>query len=123
MRGKAHSDEIRSAVIAALLSGECVSDVARRMQLPKTTVNRIHTEIAPVKLEQVGAEKAAQMETMIVDYLGANFKALRAICELGSDANYLKRQDADKIALFHAELATRAFRLLEAESIEADIGT
>jgi hypothetical protein len=119
-RGKAHSDDIRAEVIAALLAGEGVNDVARRMQLPKQTVSRIRNDVMPEQLGQVGTEKAVQMESMIVDYLGSNVKAMKAICEVASDATYLKKQSADALAQLHAELATRAFRLLEAESIDEE---
>jgi transposase-like protein len=117
-RGSPHSDETRAAVIAALLTGEGVSDISRRMQLPKQTVSRIRTELAPEQLGQVGTEKATKMETLIESYLASNVAALKAICDVTKDASYLKRQSADALATLHAELATRAFRLFEAEAIE-----
>lgn len=118
-RGQAHSDETRAAVIAALLTGEGVSEVARRMKLPRQTVSEIKMVIAPERLGQVRTEKAARMESMLVNYLQSNVAALTAICDVTKDASYLKRQPASEIAALHAELATRAFRLLEAEAIES----
>ena len=38
MRGKAHTDETKSAAIAALLTGQGVADVARQYKLPESTV-------------------------------------------------------------------------------------
>lgn len=119
MRGQVLSDEIRAKVIAEIVGGAGVSDISRRMQLPKQTVSDIKNAIAPEILGQVRTEKQQEMESMIVGYLGANFKALTAICEVSSDANYLKSQSASEIASLHDGLATRAFRLLEAESSEA----
>lgn len=118
-RGQAHSDETRAAVIAALLTGEGVNEVSRRMQLDKSIVSRIKSTMGDEKLQQVATEKATRMESLLVDYLQSNVAALKAICDVTKDASYLKRQPASEIAALHAELATRAFRLLEAEAIEA----
>lgn len=117
-RGKAISDEVRAKVIAEVLAGGGVTEVSEKLKLPKQTVSDIKNMIAPEILGQVRTEKAERMENLIVGYLGANFKALTAICEVSSDATYLKRQPASEIAALHDGLATRAFRLLEAESIE-----
>lgn len=116
----AHSEDVRAKVIAELLAGKGVMEVSRTLKLPKQTVSRIRNEMAPETLGQIGTEKAEQMESLIVNYLQSNFKAMKAICDIASDENYLKRQSASEVATLHAELATRAFRLLEAENAEGD---
>ncbi len=49
MRGKAHSDETRAAVMAALLTGQAVSQIAGEFQLDESTVrnssNRTRLEL------------------------------------------------------------------------------
>ena len=44
-------------VIAALLTGEGVSEVARKFNMPKTTVFRFKLELVPERMEQIGTEK------------------------------------------------------------------
>lgn len=120
MRGKAHTDDIRAQVIAALLAGENVSDVSRRMQLDKSVVSRIKNTIAPEKLQQVATETAGQMDSLICGYLEKNFAALSAICELASDVTYLRRYAPNQIAELHEKLAGKAFQLIEAEPVTAE---
>ncbi len=116
-RGKAHSDDIRAQVIAAILAGEGVSDISRRLQLPKATVSRLRNEVAPEKLEQVGTEKREEVNDLICNYLAKNFRALESICEVLSDASYLRQHSPQQLASVHEELSGKAFQIIEAEPI------
>ena len=59
MRGKAHSDEVKSAAIAALLTGQGVSEVARTYKLPESTVSNLKRSIPQSTLN---AAKINQLE-------------------------------------------------------------
>lgn len=117
-RGSPHTDETKAAVIAALLAGEGVNEISRRLQLPKQTVSRIRTEIVPEKLGQVGTEKANKMDELLVDYLESNLGALKSITKLVQNETWLYSQSASAVAELHDELSTKAIRLFEAQGVD-----
>ena len=53
----AYDETVKAQVIAALLTGEGVSEVARKFNMPKTTVFRFKSELVPERMEQIGTEK------------------------------------------------------------------
>jgi len=75
-RGKAHSPEVKAQVMAALLSGQGVNEVARQYNLDTGTVSRWKKQIPQEQLQQVAAEKSVQLEEMVFGYLTENFRAL-----------------------------------------------
>lgn len=114
MRGKAHSDEIRAQVMAALLAGQGVTETAKQYKIPHQTVSRIKNEILPEQLGEIGREKARRIESMLFGYLCANLEALQRQCKVASDETYLKRQPASELATLHGVMADKSIRLLEA---------
>lgn len=120
-RGKAISDEVRAQVIAELLAGAGVSEVSRKLKLAHATVSRIKSTITPKKLDEVGRETADKMDVMICSYLEKNLAAMGAICDVASDASYLRRHSPSQLAGLHEELSSKAFQLIEAEPIEEAI--
>lgn len=113
-KGKAHSDEVRAQVIAALLAGQGVSDVARRYKVPKATVSRIKNELTPAQLEQVGTEKRERIADLIEGHLVTSLKAAAAIAGKTKDDSWLTKQNAADIAVFYGVLTDKAVRILEA---------
>lgn len=121
-RGAAHSDETNAAVIAALLAGQGVSEVARDYKLPKSTVSRIKSGLSAGQLEQVGTEKAEKIEGLLVGYLEAILTALTAQAEVAGDKDYLKKYPPTQLATLHGVMADKAVRLLEASSQAEETG-
>jgi len=112
----AHSDEVKAQVMAALLSGDGVSEVARKLNLPKTTVHRIKSEISSEKLEQVQTEKRERIDDLLLDTMSANLSALSRIARASSEPSYIKTQPAESVAVLYREVASTTIRLLEAAS-------
>lgn len=115
-RGVPHTDETRTEVMAALLTGQGVSEVAARYKLPKATVSRIKNELLPEQLEQVGTERGERIEEMLFDYLAANLSALKAQANVAADEKYLKAFPPQQLAVLHGVMADKAVRLIEASS-------
>lgn len=114
MKGKAHSDEVRAQVIAALLAGQGVTEVARAYKVPKATVSRIKNELTPAQLEQVGTEKRERIGDLIEGHLSASLKAAATIARKTTDDAWLTKQNAADIAVFYGVLTDKAVRILEA---------
>jgi transposase-like protein len=125
-RGKAHSDEVKAQVLAALLAGQGVSEVAARYKLPKATVSRIKATIAAGELEQVGTKKKEQIGDLLVNYLTESLTTLSVQQKHFRDKKWLDKQDASSLGTLHGIVTDKAIRLLEAleaggqESIATD---
>ena len=104
----AHSPEVKSAAMAALLAGQGVVYVAREYQLPESTVSRWRTEARA----EVGLSD--DIGELLLAYLGENLKTLQAQAIAFRDADWLRTQDAGEVAVLHGVMCDKAVRLLEA---------
>lgn len=108
-------DTVRAAVMAALLEGQTVSAVARKLKLSKATVSRIKTAILPAQLKQTETEKRDKITVLIETHLEtalglANELATKTI----KNDNWVAKQPAGEVAVFYGVLTDKAFRILEA---------
>ena len=110
-RGKAHSDETKSAVMAALLAGQSVSSVAEEFKIPLPT---ICTWAASHDFEEVRTKKGELIEDLTCSYLSTLLTSLRSQAEIFGKAEYLNKQPAAEAAVLHGVMADKAFRLLSA---------
>ena len=63
----AYDETVKAQVIAALLTGEGVSEVARKFNMPKTTVFRFKSELVPERMEQIGTEKRERIDDLLLE--------------------------------------------------------
>lgn len=120
MRGRAHSEELRAEIKAALLAGLGVTECAQKYSLPKQTISRIKNELLPEQLGQVGTEKQERLDDLLLDALAANLKAQKRIVETASEPDYIRKQPATAVADLYKEFADKAVRLLEAASFGSE---
>lgn len=116
MRGKQTSEEVKAAVMAALLTGQGVNETARALNLPPKTVSRIKNEITPEKLTQVDTEKRERIDDLLLDFMAVNIQSLSQIAKTSSEPEYIKKQSAESVAVLYREIASTTVRLLEAAS-------
>ena len=112
-----YSDETRGQVMAALLTGQSVSSIARQYDIPKGTVSS--WKRGAWKLAGTTASESTQKSEigdLLLDYLGAALRTLRRQVEIFSDGGWLKKQSASEAAVLHGVLADKTIRLLEALS-------
>src|SRR5689334_19797750 len=64
-RGRQHDDATRAAVIAALLAGQPVNDVARAFGLAPSVISDIKGSVPGEKFEQVRIEKKERLVDLI----------------------------------------------------------
>jgi hypothetical protein len=112
-RGKAHTDDTKAKVIAALLLGAGVMEVARQTGLPESSVRNYKKEIPPDKLAELSAKKGETLDEMVFDYMKTGLKALQAQAEVFSDPSYIQKQPAGELGTVHGILADKLCRLLE----------
>jgi transposase-like protein len=105
-----YSEDTKAAVMAALLTGQSVSQVAREYDIPKGTVNswkqRNMRDFATQKRERIGE--------LLVSYLSTSLETLEAQARMFSNEEWLKKQNAADVAVLHGVVTDKAIRLLEA---------
>ena len=110
-----YSDETKAAVMAALLTGQSVSSVAREYSIPKGTVSNWKRGNGVGGTEK-RTQKAEKIGDLLIAYLHENLKTLQVQSVAFRNEDWLSRQDASDVAVLHGVLTDKAVRLLEAMS-------
>jgi transposase-like protein len=114
MKGKAHTNETRAAVIAALLQGQGVNEVARAYELSPSSVSDIKKSLSEGDLEQVRTEKKESIAALVENHLRASLTACANIANITTNNDWVLKQSGDNLAVFYGVLSDKALRLLEA---------
>ncbi len=110
---RTYSEETKAAVMAALLSGQSVNQVAAQYQLPKGTVSswRARAEVRP----QVASDaQQKEMGELLLDYLRETLTTLKEQAVHFRNLEWLEKQSASELAVLHGVQTDKAIRLLEA---------
>jgi len=113
-QGKAIPDEKKAVVIAALLAGQGVNQVAEAYNVPKSSVSRLKQLIPKEQLEQVGTQKGEKIADLIAANLEGSFGAIQNILRQTENADWLNKQPASDLATFLGVTSDKVFRVLEA---------
>jgi hypothetical protein len=118
-----YSDEVKAAVMAALLAGQGVNEVSAVYSVPAATVRSwksragIRESVAPI----VSDDARGRIGELLLGYLVKIIGALSAQAVLFADGEWLKKQSAGELAVLHGVAVDKAVRLLEAlEGSESD---
>ena len=120
-----YKDETRAAVMAALLTGQSVSSIAREYDIPKGTVSNWKRNTGgTIKRTQ----KTEHIGELLIRYLQSNLEALSSQAEQFKDHEWLRKQTASDAAVLHGVMTDKAIRLLEAlsktsENVTSDTNT
>lgn len=85
---RSYSDDTQAAVMAALLTGQSATQVAKAYEIPKGTVSnwkRKVWEAAADGIETPDGPPREQIGALFLDYLQASLKVLRHQAELFAD--------------------------------------
>lgn len=118
-RGKRHSEEKRAAVIAALLAGQGVTEVARNNGLDPAVVSRWRARIPATELQRVVTKRADGLSNLIADALTETFKAVAFSLRFVQTAEgqaWIKQHSPSDLAVFLGVAVDKAIRFLEAQS-------
>lgn len=98
--------------MAALLTGQAVSAVAKEYNIPPAT---IRSWKSASKLQNaVGQEQRYEIGDMLLDYLREILNALRLQAIHFGKADWLNTQSAADLAVLHGVSADKAIRIIEA---------
>lgn len=113
-RENTYSKETKAAVLAALLAGQGVGEVAKEYKIPKQTVSRWQSELSPDQLGQIGTKRAEVIEELLATYLRETLTTLIAQSRFFRNEKWLTTQPASDLAVLHGVQTDKAIRLLEA---------
>lgn len=114
-----YSDEVKAAVMAALMAGQSISSVAADYRIPEGTVKR-WSAANREQLEPVRSAKRERIGDLLIEYLELNLEALKAQARVFADAEWIKGQAASEVAVLHGVVADKGIRLLEALAAAGD---
>jgi transposase-like protein len=106
--------------MAALLTGQSVSQVAFEFNLGKATVSRWRADLSSNQLEQVRTERTETIECLLLDYVATNLKTLKAQSEVAGRPEYVQKQSASELAVLHGVIADKTVRILSALQPESE---
>jgi transposase-like protein len=109
-----HSVETKAKVVAALMLGASVSEVARQFKLPHQTVSNYKAEIPADYLGELRRKKGDMLDELVYDHMTTALVAMREQATALGDPTWIRKQSAGKLALAHGILADKVFRLLAA---------
>jgi transposase-like protein len=113
MARKEYDPQLKAAVMAALLSGQSIGAVAAEYNVPRGTVHSWKRKVEGVP--QIGsAQEQREIGELVMDYLRASLRTLKAQVEFFGDKTWLSRQNASELAVLHGVQTDKAIRLLEA---------
>jgi hypothetical protein len=118
-RGVPHDDTIRAAAIADLMLGCTISEVSRKHAVDRKTVRAWKESYAgdsPLP-PAVPQQKQRDLGALVADYLATGLQALTAQARVAGDPQWIAKQPAGELAIFHGVLADKLVRILA--SLEA----
>lgn len=110
MRGKPHPPEIKAAVIAALMAGQGVTEVAEEYSLDHSIVSRWAKTLGG--LHEVARKK--NFDELVSNYLEELLVTLSVQARIFREPSWVKQQDAADLAMLHGVMADKGFRILSA---------
>lgn len=123
MARREYDPEVKAAVMAALLAGQGVPELAERYDIPPETIRSWKSRQANGEsVATVATEKRLAIGERIVTLLEAEVKALTAQTEAISDLTWVKKQPASELAVLRGVSYDKVIRLLEALGRSDDVG-
>ena len=105
--------EVKQAVIAALLTGQAVGEVAKQYGLSEATVSRLRSSLGE-RLKDIEIQKQESIGELLMGYIRESVITLTAQAKFFRNESWLRKQSASDIAILHGVACDKQIRLLEA---------
>jgi len=113
-KGKKHNPEVKAAVLAALLAGQGVNEVASQYKLDKSVVSRWRAQINSDELQQVATKKKDEFSELLAAFLRETIRTLTIQVQFFRSEKWLKDQPAAELATLFGVITDNVVRILEA---------
>lgn len=110
-----YSEELKASVMAALLAGQSISEIAKEYNIPEGTVKSWKSrQLNGETVALVATEKREIIGELLLGYLSELLVTLKKQVVIFRDEDWLKQQSASEVAVLHGVIADKGIRLLEA---------
>lgn len=118
-----YTDETKAQVIAKILLGHSVSQIAEDHGIPYSTVATWKAKALNVDVEtqQISIQKKendedikSRISSKLLVYLEANIDAAIAQLKVFSDPNWIREQSAQEMAILHGVMSDKSVRMIQA---------
>jgi hypothetical protein len=106
--------ETEAAIMAALLTGQGVTEIARQFNVSDATVSRLKSRLYSDTLNAIEQKKRTDFGELLAGYLEETIITLTAQAKFFRDEAWLKKQSAADLAVLHGVAFDKALRFLEA---------
>lgn len=121
-RGRAYDDVTKAAVMAALLAGQSIPQVAAEYNIPKGTLSDWRKYARrTVRNETTQKSDIPSIDVLLQNYVNENLTTLREQAKFFRDTSWLSKQEASSLAVLHGVLADKSIRLLEVFGGDPDV--
>lgn len=117
-----YDESTKAAVMAALLAGQSVEEIAKKYKVPENTLKSWKSRQGGNSVATVATHKKEHIGDLLIDYLSEALITLKAQVVIFRNENWLKTQSAQELAVLHGVVTDKAIRLLEALQSDADEG-
>lgn len=108
-----YDDTTKAAVMAALLAGQSIPQVAKEYNIPKGTLSDWRKLARTTARNDPTQKDGTTIDVMLRDYVNENLTTLREQAKFFRDTSWLSKQEASSLAVLHGVLADKSIRLLE----------
>lgn len=109
-----YSDDTKAAVLAALLTGQSITAVAKEYNIPKGTVGSWKSRELGDMSQAIATQKREDIGELLLEYLRETLVTLKAQAIFARTEEWLRKQPASELAVLHGVQTDKAIRLLEA---------
>ena len=100
--------------MAALLTGQRVTEVAKEFNVPQPTVSHWKDALDKAGVRPNGFESKNRIPELIAEYLIETLETLRKQSQIFGEREFLTDQAASEVAVLHGVLMDKSLRILEA---------
>lgn len=112
MARQTYDDATKAAVMAALLAGQAVNEVAKQYSANPSTVR--NWKNAQTLTDAIDQEQRYEIGDMLLAYLREALNALRLQAKHFGSQTWLDTQNAADLAVLHGVTADKTLRIIEA---------
>lgn len=110
-----YSEEVKAAVMTALLTGQSVTQIAREYKIPASTIRSWKSrQNNGESVATVATQKKQVIGDLLIKYLETSLETLQIQAKHFGDVTWLKKQSANELAVLHGVATDKSIRLLEA---------
>lgn len=110
-----YAPDLKAQVIAEWKAGSSLNQLAQQFKIPKSTIQtwaEAHPRTMLIPKQNSLADY--DLDGMAVELLDGSLGAIRAIQRAPADEAWLKRQDAQQLAILYGVISDKLYRLLGA---------